>query len=197
MQKVFYPGHAGQPCIGEYAIVLDQSGVLPSADIVLVSRQSHRGPSFQDSNTGRNLVLNRILTSDLRGIRLEWLRLFLLVERTASAPGLGPEFFGRELRIDLDTDDFIARGNRCSVKRSNILARLFTGVSYCVSYWSRSVVGGCADVTSSLWDSRELDRQEIRALCQRVGIDTGTPNGPFGHRPRAATPNTLSSTSYH
>jgi hypothetical protein len=197
MQKVFYPGHAGQPCIGEYAIVLDRSGALPSADIVLVSRQSHRGPSFQESNTGRNLVLNRILANDLRGIRLEWLRLFMLVERTASASARAPEFFGRELRIDLDTDDFIARGNRCSVKRSNILARLFMGVSYCVSYWSGSVVGGCANVTSSLWDSRELDREEIRDLCQRVGIDTGSQNGPARHRAPAAARNTLSSTSYH
>jgi hypothetical protein len=197
MRQVFYPGQAGQPCVGEYAIVLDRSGVLPSADIVLVSRLSHRGPSFQDSNTGRDLVLNRILANDLKGIRLEWLRLFMLVEHTASAPGRAPEFFGRELRIDLDADDFIARGNRCSVKRSNILARLFTGVSYRVSYWSGSVVGGCANVTSSLWDSRELDREEIRDLCQRIGIDAGSPNGPARHRAPAAARNTLSSTSYH
>ncbi|WP_171026551.1 hypothetical protein [Mesorhizobium comanense] len=37
MQQVFYPGHAGEPCVGEYAIALDRTDMIARADIVLVS----------------------------------------------------------------------------------------------------------------------------------------------------------------
>ncbi|MER8671396.1 hypothetical protein NKH45_30300 [Mesorhizobium sp. M1156] len=40
MQQVFYPGHAGEPCVGEYAIAIDRSDMFARADIVLVSRSS-------------------------------------------------------------------------------------------------------------------------------------------------------------
>ena len=123
MQQVFYPGHARQPCLGEYTIVLDHSEALARADIVLVSRAAHRGPSFWNSELGRNTVLNRIVATDLAGIRLEWIRLFVLHEKTAGAAGRLPEFLGVELKINLDIDDYVAKGNRCTVRRTNMLLR--------------------------------------------------------------------------
>nr|WP_156942076.1 hypothetical protein [Mesorhizobium sp. LNHC220B00] len=41
MHQVSFPGHAGQPCIGHYAIAIDRSGTFARADIVLVSRHGH------------------------------------------------------------------------------------------------------------------------------------------------------------
>jgi len=112
MQQVLYPGHAGQPCVGEYGIALDRSDTFTRADIALVNRQAHGGASFYNSGFGRDAVLNRILAIDLKGVRLEWIRLFVLVEKTAPVPGRMPEFFGVEIKkIELDTDDFIAKGN--------------------------------------------------------------------------------------
>ena len=62
---------------------------LARADIVLVSRAAHRGPSFWNSEVGRNTVLNRIVATDLAGIRLEWIRLFVLHEKPCE-PGRLP-----------------------------------------------------------------------------------------------------------
>jgi len=202
MQQVFYPGHAGQPCIGEYGIALDRSDAFTRADIILVSRQAHAGASFYNSDYGRDAVLNRILANDLNGIRLEWIRVFVLIEKTAPAPGRAAEFFGVEIKkIELDTDDFIANGNPCTVKRRNILSRLFTGVSKEVCYWSGDVVGGCANVTTSFEDSRHLNPDEIHDLCARIGVQTSDPDKPTGHNGPSAglavSRNTLSSSSYH
>mgnify|MGYP003382642227 CR=1 FL=1 len=197
MQQVFFPGHAGQPCLGEYTIVLDRSETFSRAEIVLVSRAAHGGESFWNSDLGRNTVLNRILASDLEGVRLEWIRLFVLVEKTGSAPGRMPEFLGVELKIELDVDDFVDRGNRCNIKRPNILSRLFTGISRKVCYWSGDVVGGCAKVTASFKQSRDLEQEEIHTLCRRIGLKPGSPAGSAGHNGPAASTNTLSSASYH
>lgn len=202
MQHVLYPGNAGQPCVGEYAIALDRTGTFTRADVVLVNRQAHGGASFRNADIGRDVVLNRILANDLKGIRLEWIRVFMLIEKTAPAPGRMPEFFGVEIRkIEIDNVDFIARGNPCTVKRFNILSRLFTGISREVCYWSGDVVGGCANVTTSFEDSRHLDPDEIHDLCRRIGIHSDNGGGPAASDASTAGPalsrNTLSSSSYH
>lgn len=200
MQQVFYPGHAGEPCAGEYAIALDRTDMIARADIVLVSRRSHMA-SFHSSGFGRDIVLNRILANDLQGVRLEWIRLFLLNEQSASASAAIPDFHATEItRIKLDTDDFIARGNPCTVRRRNFLSRLFTGISQEVSYWNGHVVGGCARFSTSLENLRLLDQTEIETLCTRIGLRTpaakpSPASTKTGSLP--ATPNTWSSSSYH
>lgn len=201
MQQVLHPGSAGQPCIGEYSVALDHSDTFTHADIVLVSRQAYGGASFYNADLGRDVVLNRILANDLKGVRLEWIRLFLLIEKTAPIEGSVPEFLGLEIEIELDTDDFFAKGNRCTVKRRNFISRLFTGISREICYWSGDVVGGCANVTSSCEDCRHLGPDEIRDLCARIGIPTGEPGNPIGRSGPptgpTATKNTLSSSAYH
>lgn len=199
MRQVFYPGHAGEPCVGEYAIALDRTDMIARADIVLVSRRSHLA-SFHSSGFGRDIVLNRILANDLQGVRLDWIRLFLLTEKPAPLPDRMPEFLGVELTIALDIDDYVARGNRCTVKRRNILSRLFTGVSRTVVTWSGDVIGGCANFSTSFDDARQLDRPEIETLCTRIGLRTpaAKPSPAFtktGSLPAAH--NTWSSSSYH
>ena len=171
MQQVFYPGHAGQPFLGEYAIVIDNSDMFSRADIVLVSRHEHGGASFYSSEFGRDAVFNRILAHDLKGIRLDWIRLFVLAEKRTDASGSLPRFAGAEIKdIVLDTDDFVARGNPCTIRRSNPLLRLFSGNLRTISYWSGHVVGGCARFSTSLKNARHLDNAEIETLCARIGL---------------------------
>lgn len=200
MQQVFYPGPAGEPSVGEYAIALDRTDMIARADIMLVSRRSHMA-SFHSSGFGRDVVLNRILANDLQGVRLDWIRLFLLTEQSASASGPLPDFHATEVtRIELDTDDFIAKGNPCTVRRRNFLSRLFTGISQDVSYWNGHVVGGCARFSTSLENARLLDQTEIETLCAKIGIrapaDKPSPS-PTKTGSLPATPNTWSSSSYH
>lgn len=199
MQQVFYPGHAGEPCVGEYAIALDRTDMITRADIVLVSRLSHMA-SFHSFGFGRDIVLNRILANDLQGVRLNWIKLFLLTETYASGCGLGSEFHATEVRIKLDTDDFIARGNPCTIRRRNFLSRLFTGISQEISYWSGHVVGGCARVSTSLEDLRVLDQTETEALCARIGLTAPAAKPSLSSTETsglAATHNTWSSSSHH
>nr|WIE94752.1 hypothetical protein P9270_029925 [Mesorhizobium sp. WSM4875] len=194
MQQVFYPAHAGEPCVGEYAIAIDNSDMFVRADIVLVNRHGNSA-SFLNGNLGRDAVLNRVLRNDLAGIRLQWIRLFVLVEKGAPAPGQLPDFVALEIKdIALDTDDYIARGNPCTVRRWNFLSRLLTGVSQQISYWSGHVVGGCARVSTSLENARHLDRTEIETLCARIGLCAPP---PAKASPLLAIPNTWSSSSYH
>ncbi|MER8880765.1 hypothetical protein [Mesorhizobium sp. M0684] len=123
----------------------------------------------------------------------------MLTEKPAPSPDRMPEFLGVELTIALDIDDYVARGNRCTVKRRNILSRLFTGVSRTVVTWSGDVIGGCANFSTSFDDARQLDRQEIKTLCSRIGLllpVSETSQSPA--RPsQPATRNTWSSSSYH
>lgn len=201
MQQLFYPGHAGQPCIGEYAVTIDSSGTFPVADIVLISRHEHAGASFLNSVTGRDAVLNRILANDLSGVRLDWIRLFVLTEKTAAGPEGRLDFHGVEIKdIRLDTDDYVARGNPCTIRRRNIVARLLTGIAREVSYWSGHVVGGCARFSTSLENSRHLGGQEIETLCVRTGLMSSPAEhqiatAPISPRPWPRT--TLSSSTYH
>lgn len=201
MQQVFYPGHAGQPFVGEYAIVIDKSDMFSRADVVLITRREHGGASFLTGNFGRDAVFNRILVNDLSGIRLQWIRLFVLYERSALMPGGPPRFIGREIKdIVLDTDDFVARGNPCIIRSCNIFSRLITGISREISYWSGHVAGGCARFSTSLQNARHLDEQEIETLCARIGLrpptpETAQPSVRTGSR--LATRNAWSSSSYH
>lgn len=200
MQQVFYPGHAGQPFVGEYAIAIDDSDMFPRADIVLVSRRTHGPASFLQGSIGRDTVLNRILLNDLNGIRLQWIRLLVLVEEVPVC-GRPPQFRGVEITdIILDTDDFVARGNPCTVRRRNILSRLLTGVSQEISYWSGHVVGGCAKFSTSLQNARQLSQTEIETLCARIGLTPPTtePAQLFARTSSQPTGrNTWSSSSYH
>ncbi|MER8671395.1 hypothetical protein NKH45_30295 [Mesorhizobium sp. M1156] len=157
--------------------------------------------SFHCSGFGRDLVLNRILANDLQGVRLDWIKLFLLDELPASASGPIPDLHATEItRIKLDTDDFIARGNPCTIRRRNFLSRLFTGISREVSYWNGHVVGGCARFSTSLENLRLLDQTEIETLCARIGLRTpaaepSPSSAKTGSLP--ATHNTWPSSSHH
>ncbi|MBZ9709845.1 hypothetical protein LB543_24360 [Mesorhizobium sp. ESP7-2] len=200
MQQVFYPGHAGQPCVGEYTIIIEKSDMLERADIVLVSRAGH-GAAFLNGNFGRDCVVNRILANDLNGIRLDRIRLFVLVEKAVDVPSPMPPFRGLEIKdILLDTDDYIAKGNPGTVRRRNFLSRLFTGISDRISYWSGHVVGGCARFSTSLKMARRLDQPEIETLCARIGLvrpQHAPPISPDNGLDRLSPRNTLSSSSYH
>lgn len=52
MHQVSFPGHAGQPCIGHYAIAIDRSGTFARADIVLVRRHGHEASLLNGNESG-------------------------------------------------------------------------------------------------------------------------------------------------
>ncbi|WP_179298247.1 hypothetical protein [Mesorhizobium carmichaelinearum] len=178
--------------------MIDRSGTFARADIVLVRRHGHEA-SFLNGNIGRDKVLNRILINDLNGVRLDWIRLFVLHEKTPAGAAGRPDFYAIEIKdIVLDIDDYVAKGNPCTVRRRNLIWRLFTGVSQDVSYWSGHIVGGCARFSTSLENARQLDNAEIESLSLRIGLFQAEPKpAPSNASTRPEPRNTWSSSSYH
>lgn len=171
MKQIFYSGNDRQPCVAEYAIVVDDSGWIQRAHIVVV-QSSRKGvwTSLYNTDEGRDNILNRILAQELPGVRVEFLTFNVILDLSNHMEGL-------RLPIRLDWDDYIARGNphdsRFSLK-FNIKAFLlqFFRKSYReISIWSGHVVGGCAEFYTDIMDPERhrLDIIEASKLLEQAG----------------------------
>ncbi len=171
MQMIFYPGNTDQPCRAEYGISISRDQSIESANIVVInSRRAGLGSSLWNTQEGRDIVLNKILANELKGVRTRFVRFFVLVE--AEAPIW---MTGIELPIRLDFNDYIKKGNPYEVQRvaaPGLIGRL----RYLVgcgqkkfSFLGQHVLGGCADFYTDFEQRRQLPREEITALCAAVG----------------------------
>jgi len=145
MKEIFFPGNARQPCKAQYGIVLNHDSAISRVTIVV-----HQGPEhMQDTailNTkyGRESILNAVLDTDLRGVRVEFVRFVAMLEREQG------ELVAREFSIHVDADDFVARGNRHDMVQGSAedwrgaLLNLIGQGDRKISFWSGDVVGGCA-----------------------------------------------------
>jgi hypothetical protein len=172
MQMIFYPGYTKQPCRAEYGIALRRDQSIAGADIVVMnSPRAGAGTSLWNTQDGRDIVLNRILTQDLQGVRVEFIRFFVLIDAQAS----GGQIHGIELPIRLDINDYVQKGNPCQVRRIagpsfwGRLHYLAGGGERVISYSNHDVVGGCARFSSDFEQRRHLENEEIGQLCVAVG----------------------------
>ncbi|BCT33550.1 hypothetical protein [Pseudomonas protegens] len=171
MKQIFYSGNDRQPCVAEYAIVVDDSGWIQRAHIVVV-QSSRKGvwTSLYNTDEGRDNVLNRILAQELPGVRVEFLTFNVILDLSNHMEGL-------RLPIRLDWDDYIARGNPHDSRFSltfNIKAffmQLFRKSYREISIWSGHVVGGCAEFYTDIMDPERhrLDIIEASKLLEQAG----------------------------
>ncbi|NVH63391.1 hypothetical protein HQ621_20985 [Pseudomonas simiae] len=171
MKQIFYAGNDRQPCAAEYAIVVDDSGSIQRAHIIVVqSSQKGIWTSLYNTDEGRNNVLNRILAQDLLGVRIEFLTFNIILD-------LSTRMEGFRLPIRLNWDDYVNKGNPY---RSNFsLASAFKGFFIKlfrkehreISIWSGHVVGGCAEFYTDLMDPDRysLDINEASKLLEQAG----------------------------
>lgn len=171
MKQIFYAGNDRQPCAAEYAIVMDNSGWIQRAHIVVVqSSQKGVWTSLYNTDEGRDNVLNRILAQDLPGVRVEFLTFNIILD-------LSTRMEGFRLPIRLNWDDYMIKGNpyksRFSSRLNLITALLqFFRKDYReTSIWSGHVVGGCADFFTDLMDPERhaLDIIEASKLLEQAG----------------------------
>lgn len=189
MQIIFYPGFSGQPCRAEYGIAINHDKSIARADILVInSRRAGLETSLVNSQQGRDIVLNKILANELQGVRVEFVRYFILVD--TDVPGW---LAGFEVPIRLDFDDYKNKGNRYHVERvaaQSHLRRVLNLVGFgkkAFSYCARDVVGGCATFHTDFNQRRQMPQEEIRTLCAAVGYQgkrVGLPDwrvltGPF------------------
>src|SRR5664280_346559 len=113
MQMIVYPGNANQPCQAEYGIAITRDASTTRADIVVID--SHKADFHHTAliqhQCSRDHVLNKILSVDLMGIRVDLLRFFVIADAESSDGMIGYEY-----PIKLDFEDYQRKGNPVQVR---------------------------------------------------------------------------------
>ena len=177
MQLIIYPGAANQPCQAEYGISITDDPSGARADIVVIDAgEAAAHMALVDASHGLDLVLNKILATDLQGIRIDLVR-FFVIAGTDSPSGRK----GYELPIRLDFEDYQRKGNPVEIQ-SVMPTSLKGWLRYVLGFYvkrvsasNRNVVGGCANVTTGLERARPVTAAEARLLLTAVGRPLGIP----------------------
>lgn len=169
MKQIVYAGNDRQPCVAEYAIVIDDSEMIQRAHIVVV-QSSKKGvwTSLYNSDHGRDDVLNRILAQELPGVRTDFLSFNLILD-------VSDRMEGFRFPIRLNWDDYIARGNPYSQYSlparglHEALLKMFGKGAIEIHAWN--VVGGCAEFYTDAMDPelRRLDSAQASKLLEQAG----------------------------
>jgi len=166
MKRILFPGNMRQACEAWYSVTIQgDGGFIAKAQIVVVQTDKINpgamGTSLWNTNAGRDNVLNRILETELQGVRTEFASL-------VSALDLGGDLRAIELPIHLDVDDYIARGNRYNVQQApaqDWIGTLENAVGMgnkIYSFWSGDVVGGCARFYTDFEEQRSVEPSIVR-----------------------------------
>ncbi|HBP6366191.1 hypothetical protein ACVSK9_19795 [Pseudomonas aeruginosa] len=175
LKNIYFPGVSSAPSSAQYGIFLSPEKSFPVANIVVVQsdrQNDYMGTSLYNTDEGRNIVLNRILENDLRGIRLDYINFYVILDLSTTLEGM-------KLPIHLDFDDYIAKENPYNCTPSDTttgrILQWITGEKT-YSYWSGHVLGGCARFYTELDDqNREpLSVDSARELLNRVGYKIPT-----------------------
>lgn len=169
MNKIYFAGNHRQPCVAEYAIVIDETGILQRAHIVVVqSSQKGVWTSLYNTEEGRDNILNRILKQDLSGVRVDFLTFNIILD-------FGDHIEGMRLPIHLSVSSYIRNRNPYTSRTlgglRNIMLNLVGRGSREYTILSYNIVGGCASFYTDLTDpERErLDTEEASKLLQQAG----------------------------
>jgi hypothetical protein len=178
MRAILYPGAANQPCQVDYGVSITRDDAAARANIVVIDSRDgdpHHTPIL-NTPAGRDLILNKILSTDLQSIRIDLTRFFVLVD---AGPRLGIN--GYEYRINLDFEDYQRKGHPVLVR--NVVPTSLKGwLKYLLGFYvktvtalNRDVVGGRATVKAGLDKVRVLTDAESRALVTAVGYEFAAP----------------------
>jgi hypothetical protein len=172
MQMIVYPGNANQPCQAEYGIAITRDASTTRADIVVIDSaeaRPHHTPLLE-THAGRDLVLNKILSTDLQGIGLDLMRFFVIAD--AESPS---ETTGYEFPIQLDVEDYRRKGNPVQIQ-DVVPTSIKSWLRYVLAFYvkrvsvlKRDVVGGCATVKTDVERRRQVTAAEARLLLTAVG----------------------------
>lgn len=172
LKTIYFAGNHGQPCQARYAILSrSDDSLIAKVDVLVVqSDKWDSGTSLWNSDEGRASIMNRILSHDLEGVRLEFIDFYFALD-------IGSRLDALRIPIELDVDDYVSRGNPHDLLAPDdesigeTLYRI-TGKPkrYAVRYSSVHVVGGCAKV-SSPFDKREhVDPAKLASMMKAAGF---------------------------
>lgn len=169
MKQIIFPGNFLQPCEAQYEIIFDEGdSYTRNAHIVVVqSSGGNSGTSLINTDEGRDNILNRILSHDLNGVRVEFVTFSLIYVANGSSHGF-------RFPIRLDMDDYVKRGNPhdvTDVPSSDLRSALLNligkgGKQY--SVWTYNIVGGCARFFQEFDKREHLSQSEVDRLLAAV-----------------------------
>lgn len=173
--KIFFPGNDRQPCVAQYGITIDRDQGIAKAEIVVVQTNREGSPamgtSLYNTDDGRDIILNKILATDLRGVRIEFVNFYVILDLEHRLEGL-------KLPIRLDFENYMARGNPYdieNVKAENIIAgkvmQWMGKGNKTYTYNSIHVLGGCANFYTDLMDEQRepVGAGKASELLQAIG----------------------------
>ncbi|MRK19072.1 hypothetical protein [Pseudomonas sp. JG-B] len=89
MKRIIFPGHNGRPCEARYGVHFEDHQGDSIAHIVVVQGERERpGMNLLDQDESRDNVLNRILESELKGVRLDYIRVHILQDFSKTLMGV-------------------------------------------------------------------------------------------------------------
>lgn len=142
MKTILFPSNHRLPAEAAYGVVLEDDSANPLAHIVVWQTAGMlRGSSLLNTDEGRNNVLNRILETELAGVRTEFVRFTVAILEEDG------RVYAKDFPIHLDVDDYMVQGNPHEVLGSNPLSDAFKWIvskEKRISFKSYDVVAGCA-----------------------------------------------------
>ncbi|WP_054086397.1 hypothetical protein [Pseudomonas syringae] len=176
VKEVFFPGNDRQPCLARYGIKIDPDHGIARAEIVVIqtNREGYpaMGTSLYNTEDGRNIILNKILETDLRGVRVEFVSFYVILDLEHRLEGL-------KLPIRMDFEDYIKRGNPYGVESlpaENIAGKVMQWIGKgdkAYVYHSIHVQGGCAKFYTDLMDEQResVSTDKAKELFQAIGYE--------------------------
>lgn len=172
MKPVYFPGNMGQPCKALCGIALGVHGSFAHATIVVYQGPQHMpATSILNAAHGLNIILNSVLDNDLRGVRVEFVSFVAVLELEHG------RLEARDFPINVDIDDYIARGNRYDVSQvpadgpGGALLNLIGKGDKRYSFWSGDVVGGCARFFLEHEKVQGVTQAEAATLLEKAGLN--------------------------
>lgn len=174
IKEIFFPGNDRQPCAAKYGINIDHSQGIARADVIVIqtSRKGSAamGTSLYNTDDGRNIILNKILETDLRGVRVEFVNFYVILDLEHRLEGL-------KLPVRLDFEDYMRRGNPYgteSIPADNLAGKVLQWIGKgdkAYTYHSIYVQGGCANFYTDLMDEERVPVTLDKAteLFQAIG----------------------------
>ncbi|MEA1765918.1 hypothetical protein U2237_30120 [Pseudomonas syringae pv. tomato] len=130
------------------------------------------GTSLYNTEDGRNIILNKILETDLRGVRVEFVSFYVILDLEHRLEGL-------KLPIRMDFEDYMKRGNPYGVESlpaENIAGKVMQWIGKgdkAYVYHSIHVQGGCAKFYTDLMDEQResVSTDRAKELFQAIGYE--------------------------
>lgn len=169
IKNIIFPSVHRTPCVAKYGVSVSSFDNTQRANIVVIqsAKFCEAGPiCLHYSDEGVNSILNRVLASDLHGVRVEFITFTIITEQHNKLRGW-------RLPIRLDFEDYQSRGNVCwdqiaPITNGDLLSSINKDGSI-TSFRRTDIVGGCANFYTVSEEGVAISHNEIKRLLGSVG----------------------------